>query len=165
MLTCRSSGIGRSVAVLMAREGADISIVYLPEEQSDAEDTKRMVQAENRTCLLIPGDLRKYDFCRHAVEEHVKQYVLSPIKNTSSDMLTFGQTRDPQCACQQRLQAIFVQRLGPNRLGKSRRCLPIEHPADDCNHKIRPSAHVQRRLVCVPIIACELFLCRVTNYS
>jgi len=71
----QSSGIGRSVAILMAREGADISIVYLPQEQTDAEDTKRMVEAENRTCLLLPGDLRKYDFCRHAVEEHVKQYV------------------------------------------------------------------------------------------
>lgn len=77
MLTYKSSGIGRSVAVLMAREGADISVVYLPQEQSDAEDTKKMVEAENQTCLLIPGDLRKYDFCRHAVDEHVKQYVLS----------------------------------------------------------------------------------------
>lgn len=75
MLTCNSSGIGRSVAVLMAREGADITIVYLPEEQGDAEDTKGMVEAENQTCLLLPGDLRKYEFCRQAVEEHIKQYV------------------------------------------------------------------------------------------
>ena len=59
----------------MAREGADITIVYLPQEQGDAEDTKRMVEAEKRTCVLIPGDLRKNDFCRQAVEEHIKQYV------------------------------------------------------------------------------------------
>lgn len=72
-LTSKSSGIGRSVSVLMAREGADITIVYLPQEQHDAEETKAMVEAENRTCLLIPGDLRKYDFCRQAVEEHIKR--------------------------------------------------------------------------------------------
>jgi NAD(P)-dependent dehydrogenase (short-subunit alcohol dehydrogenase family) len=57
----------------MAREGADITIVYLPQEQEDAEETKKMIEAENRTCLLIPGDLRKYDFCRQAVEEHIKK--------------------------------------------------------------------------------------------
>ena len=76
MLTDHSSGIGRSVAVLMAREAADISIVYLPQEQSDAEDTKRLVEAEGRTCILIPGDLRDNNFCKRAVEEHIKQYVI-----------------------------------------------------------------------------------------
>lgn len=85
LITGGDSGIGRSVAVLMAREGADISIVYLPQEQSDAEDSKKMVEAENKTCLLIPGDLRKYDFCRHAVEEHVKQFgTLNVLVNNAS---------------------------------------------------------------------------------
>lgn len=88
MLTRKSSGIGRSVAVLMAREGADITIVYLPQEQGDAEDTKKMVEAENQTCLLLPGDLRKYEFCRQAVEEHVKQYVLSIIEIALNKDLT-----------------------------------------------------------------------------
>ncbi|KAJ5467848.1 hypothetical protein N7475_005600 [Penicillium sp. IBT 31633x] len=74
LITGGDSGIGRSVAVLMAREGADITIVYLPQEQEDAESTKKMVEAEKRSCLLIPGDLRKRDFCRQAVEEHIKQY-------------------------------------------------------------------------------------------
>jgi NAD(P)-dependent dehydrogenase (short-subunit alcohol dehydrogenase family) len=60
----------------MAREGADVTIVYLPQEQQDAEDTKKMVEAENQKCHLIPGDLRKYEFCRQAVEEHLQQYVL-----------------------------------------------------------------------------------------
>lgn len=68
-----SSGIGRSVAILMAREGADITIVYLPSEQPDAEATKASVEGENRTCLLVPGDLRDRNLCRHAVEEHVKK--------------------------------------------------------------------------------------------
>jgi NAD(P)-dependent dehydrogenase (short-subunit alcohol dehydrogenase family) len=72
-LTLQSSGIGRSVAVLMAREGADITIVYLPQEQEDAEQTKKLVEAEEKSCLLVPGDLRERDFCRKAVEEHIKQ--------------------------------------------------------------------------------------------
>jgi phosphopantothenoylcysteine synthetase/decarboxylase len=74
LLTSRSSGIGRSVAVLMAREGADITIVYLPQEQEDAEETKGLVENEDRSCLLIPGDLRKNQTCERAVKEHVDRY-------------------------------------------------------------------------------------------
>lgn len=68
-----SSGIGRSVAILMAREGADVTIVYLPSEQPDAETTKRTIEQEKRACLLIPGDLRDRNLCRHTVDEHVKK--------------------------------------------------------------------------------------------
>jgi len=67
LVTGGDSGIGRAVAVLFAREGADVSIVYLPEEQSDAEETRRAVEAEGRRALLIPGDVRDPDFCREAV--------------------------------------------------------------------------------------------------
>lgn len=74
LITGGDSGIGRSVAVLMAREGADITIVYLPEEQQDAEDTKRMVEKEQRSCLLFSGNLVKRENCYKAVEEHVKKY-------------------------------------------------------------------------------------------
>lgn len=59
----------------MAREGADITIVYLPQEQEDADQTKKMVEKEGRECLLISGDLVDYEFCKRAVEEHVKKYV------------------------------------------------------------------------------------------
>jgi len=51
MTNCISSGIGRSVAILMAREGADITIVYLPDEQEDAETTKKAIEAENQQCF------------------------------------------------------------------------------------------------------------------
>ena len=70
-----SSGIGRAVAVLFAREGADISIVYLPEEQPDAEDTKKMVEKEGRQCLLIAGDLMDNRNCQNAVSKHVETWV------------------------------------------------------------------------------------------
>lgn len=58
----------------MAREGADVTIVYLPEEQADAEDTKKMIEGEKRQCLLFPGDLAERETCRKAVDEHLKKY-------------------------------------------------------------------------------------------
>jgi len=68
LITGGDSGIGRAVAVLYAREGADVAIVYLPEEQSDAEITESAVIAEGRRCLLIPGDVRDSAFCERAVQ-------------------------------------------------------------------------------------------------
>jgi NAD(P)-dependent dehydrogenase (short-subunit alcohol dehydrogenase family) len=74
IITGGDSGIGRAVAVLFAREGADVSIIYLPEEQSDAEETRAAVEAEGRRALLIPGDVRDADFCREAVERAVREF-------------------------------------------------------------------------------------------
>lgn len=62
------------MAVLYAREGADVSIAYLPEEQPDAEDTKKMVEKEGGKCLLIPGDLMKNENCKAAVDKHVEAF-------------------------------------------------------------------------------------------
>jgi NAD(P)-dependent dehydrogenase (short-subunit alcohol dehydrogenase family) len=73
LLTGGDSGIGRAVAVLYAREWADVAIVYLPAEQGDAEETRRAVEAEGRKCLLIPGDLCDPAFCRKAVERTVRE--------------------------------------------------------------------------------------------
>ncbi|OQE28850.1 hypothetical protein PENSTE_c003G05614 [Penicillium steckii] len=85
LVTGGDSGIGRSIAVLMAREGADISIVYLPKEDEDAQCTKNMIEKEGRQCLLLPGDLRKREFCSSAVEEHVKRYgTLNVLVNNAS---------------------------------------------------------------------------------
>ncbi|KAL2001752.1 hypothetical protein VTN02DRAFT_1306 [Thermoascus thermophilus] len=74
LITGGDSGIGRSVAVLMAREGADITIVYLPEEQEDAEDTKKMIEKEGRICHLFAGNLMDNETCRKAVESHVGNF-------------------------------------------------------------------------------------------
>jgi NAD(P)-dependent dehydrogenase (short-subunit alcohol dehydrogenase family) len=74
LITGGDSGIGRSVAVLYAREGADVAIVYLKEEQSDAEETRQAVEAEGRKCLLVPGDVTDPKICKQAVERTVKEY-------------------------------------------------------------------------------------------
>lgn len=74
LITGGDSGIGRAVALLYAREGADIAIVYLPEEQPDAEETKAAVEAEGCRCLLIPGDVSKSDFCQSAIEQTVNKF-------------------------------------------------------------------------------------------
>jgi NAD(P)-dependent dehydrogenase (short-subunit alcohol dehydrogenase family) len=74
LITGGDSGIGRAVAVLYAREGADVAIVYLPEEQEDAEVTESAVVAEGRRCLLIPGDVRDSLFCDKAVDAAVRMF-------------------------------------------------------------------------------------------
>ena len=71
LITGGDSGIGRAVAYLYAREGADVAIVYLPVEESDALETQRAVEAEGRRALLIAGDVTSSEFCQAAVEETV----------------------------------------------------------------------------------------------
>jgi NAD(P)-dependent dehydrogenase (short-subunit alcohol dehydrogenase family) len=66
IVTGADSGIGRAVAVLFAREGADVAVLYL-DEREDAERTKRAVEAEGRRCIAIAGDVRDSRFCERAV--------------------------------------------------------------------------------------------------
>ena len=68
IITGGDSGIGRSVAVLFAREGADVAVMYL-DEDADAQQTKRDVEAEGATCLLIKGDVGSESFCQQAVKQ------------------------------------------------------------------------------------------------
>jgi NAD(P)-dependent dehydrogenase (short-subunit alcohol dehydrogenase family) len=74
LITGGDSGIGRAVAVMFAREGADVALVYLPVEQSDAEKTREAVEHAGRRALLIPGDISEPEFCRSAVEATVEEF-------------------------------------------------------------------------------------------
>lgn len=74
IITGGDSGIGRSVAVLYAREGADVAVLHLAAEQEDAETTKAAVEKEGRKCLLISGDVRERAFCQAAVKQVVKAF-------------------------------------------------------------------------------------------
>lgn len=73
IITGGDSGIGRAVAVLFAREGADVAIIYLNEHR-DAKETKRHVEAEGQQCLLLPGDVKDFSFCQKAVQKTVKEF-------------------------------------------------------------------------------------------
>lgn len=73
LITGGDSGIGRAVAVLFAREGADIAIAYLTEDR-DAKDTARAVEAEGRRALLLPGDVTNRGYCEKAVAQTVKTF-------------------------------------------------------------------------------------------
>ena len=73
MITGGDSGIGRAVAVMFAREGADVAIVYLPVEQGDAEETRQAVEAAGRKALLVPGDVTDPQFCRSTIERVVDE--------------------------------------------------------------------------------------------
>jgi NAD(P)-dependent dehydrogenase (short-subunit alcohol dehydrogenase family) len=73
LVTGGDSGIGRAVAVLFAREGADVAIVYL-NEGDDAQETRRIVEREGRQCLTLAGDVGDPGFCKSAVEQAIKQF-------------------------------------------------------------------------------------------
>jgi NAD(P)-dependent dehydrogenase (short-subunit alcohol dehydrogenase family) len=74
VITGGDSGIGRAVAIAYAREGADVLIVHLPEEQEDADATVALVEAAGRRGLSVPGDLRQEEFCRSVIDRAVQEF-------------------------------------------------------------------------------------------
>jgi len=74
IITGGDSGIGRSVAVLFAREGADVAIVHLPAEMVDAKETIAAVEAEGRKCVAVAGDVKDPKFCQRAVAKAQKEF-------------------------------------------------------------------------------------------
>ena len=73
LITGGDSGIGRAVAIAYAREGADVAISYLAEEQADAEETRAWVERAGCRCLLLPGDIRNRDHCAALVTRTVEE--------------------------------------------------------------------------------------------
>ena len=73
LITGGDSGIGRAVAVLFAREGADVAIAYLSEHE-DAEETRRAVEKEGRRCILLPGDVGKQETCEETVKRVLDEF-------------------------------------------------------------------------------------------
>ena len=69
LITGGDSGIGRAVAIAYAREGADVAINYLPAEESDAQEVVKLIEAEGRKAVAIPGDIRSESFCQQLVKE------------------------------------------------------------------------------------------------
>jgi len=74
VVTGGDSGIGRAVAIAFAREGADVVLSYLPEEQESAEKTADFVTEAGRTAVLVPGDLVTEEHCHHVVDRAVKEF-------------------------------------------------------------------------------------------
>jgi hypothetical protein len=74
LITGGDSGIGRAVAYMYAREGADVAINFLPVEKSDAIETKRAVESTGRKCLLLPADLSRPGACEKIVAKTLKHF-------------------------------------------------------------------------------------------
>ncbi|MBR7315350.1 SDR family NAD(P)-dependent oxidoreductase, partial [Klebsiella pneumoniae] len=68
LITGGDSGIGRGVAIAYAREGADVAINYLQEEEEDAAEVIALIKAEGRNAVALPGDVRDETFCQNLVE-------------------------------------------------------------------------------------------------
>src|SRR3954449_7177943 len=73
LITGGDSGIGRAIAIAYAREGADVAVSYLPEEEEDARESARWVQEAGRKAILLPGDIRQEQHCRSLVQRTVEE--------------------------------------------------------------------------------------------
>ena len=90
LLTGGDSGIGRAVALAFAREGADLLVSYLDEEE-DARETKRLVEEAGRQCVLMPGDISNAEHCRKLVAKTVEAFGrIDVLVNNAAHQMTFN---------------------------------------------------------------------------
>ncbi|NGZ75232.1 SDR family oxidoreductase [Saccharibacillus alkalitolerans] len=73
VVTGADSGIGRAAAIAYAREGADVVLAYLPEEEADAQEVVKLIEAEGRKAVAVPGDVRDERYCVNLIETAVKE--------------------------------------------------------------------------------------------
>ena len=74
LITGGDSGIGRAAAIAYAREGADVAISYLPSEETDAQEVIKLIEAEGRKALALPGDIKDEQWCKQLIEQTVKAF-------------------------------------------------------------------------------------------
>lgn len=134
LITGGDSGIGRAVAIAFAREGCDVAISYLPQEQSDADDVAAWVEKAGRRCILLPGDLTDEKTARGAVDDAVAQLGGLDILVNNASM---GQARE-------RARGSDHRRDGPGLQDQSLRPV-LGHPAGAWRHG-RGIQHHQRQL-------------------
>jgi len=95
IVTGADSGIGRAVAIAFAREGADLVLSFLPEEEDDARETARWVEAAGRKAVLVPGDVQKKKYCQKLVETVTKKLGhLDILVNNAGFQRTYDQLAD-----------------------------------------------------------------------
>lgn len=126
LITGGDSGIGRSVSVLFAREGADIVICYLNEDQ-DAQETKKMVENEGRRCLLIQCDLQQPETIRKMVEQVLQEFkTINILVNNAG--VQYPQERITDISSEQLLKTFNVNILSMFHLTQA--VLPHMHEGD-----------------------------------
>ncbi|WP_027465413.1 SDR family oxidoreductase [Curtobacterium sp. UNCCL17] len=90
VITGGDSGIGKAVAIAFAREGADVLISYLPEEEDDARDTKRWIEEAGRKAVLFPGDVSDPAYCRSVIDQAVSELGgLDVLVNNAAYQMTY----------------------------------------------------------------------------
>jgi len=95
IITGGDSGIGRAVAIAFAREGADVLISYLPEEEDDARETARWVEQAGRRVVLVPGDIADQQHCKSIVERAVSEFgQLDILVNNAAFQRTYEKIED-----------------------------------------------------------------------
>ncbi|TQR72848.1 SDR family oxidoreductase [Acinetobacter sp. RF14B] len=126
LITGGDSGIGRSVSVLFAREGADIVICYLDEDQ-DAQETKKMVEDEGRRCLLIQCDLQQPETIQKMVEQVLQEFkTINILVNNAG--VQYPQERITDISSEQLLKTFKVNILSMFHLTQA--VLPHMHEGD-----------------------------------
>ena len=95
VITGGDSGIGRAVAIAFAREGADVLISYLPEEEEDAQESARWIEQAGRKAVLVPGDIQDADHCRAIIGTAVSELGrVDILVNNAAYQMTFHELSD-----------------------------------------------------------------------